>query len=167
MIKHTFKYCATHKDDEAYMQAMCQKGYAAVRLVEGFWTFKECEPNEYCYRICYLRGMKNDEIIAYQEELKKREIEFVGRYSFWGICRSHQPFILYDEKEDLAITKKIYAPMPIGAIVSWILCLVSLYLIFKVSHYFVILCVLSLIYATMCTWLGISYHKLLSKKSNI
>ena len=164
MIKHTFKYCATHKADEQYMQTMCHKGYAALRLVEGFWTFEKCEPDEYCYRICYLRGMKENEVIAYKAKLAKRDIEFVSRYSFWGICRSHQPFVLYDEQEDLAITKKIYAPMPFGAIVSWIICFVSLYLTFNFSHYFGVLCVLTGIYAAMCTWLAFSYHKLLSKK---
>ncbi len=87
MIKHAFKYCATHKVDETYMQDMCKKGWVATKLVEGFWTFEKCEPGEYYYRICYLRGMKNEEVDILKQELSSRGIEMISRYSFWYVSK--------------------------------------------------------------------------------
>ena len=163
MTKRTFKYCATHKDDEKYMREMCAQGWAAVKLVEGFWTFEKCEPNRYCYRICYLRGMKNSEIKELKKQYAAEGIEFVSRYSFWAIFRSTEEFCLYSEKEDREICKKMYAPMPAGAAVSWILCCLSILLAWNISVYFALPAVLAGIYAGICTWLAISYRKLLKK----
>ena len=54
MVK--FNYTMNHKADEAYMAKMCHEGWAARSLVEGFWTFEPCKPDEYIYREAYLRG---------------------------------------------------------------------------------------------------------------
>ena len=64
-ILKTFNYTGNHKEDEVYMQKMCSKGHAAVRLVEGFWTFEPCKPNQYTYRMAYLRGMTDREVAAF------------------------------------------------------------------------------------------------------
>ena len=88
MQKRTFRYCATHREDEQYMQQMCAQGWAATRLVEGFWTVEPCTPGQYCYRICYLRGMSDEEVEALKGRLSARGIDFVSRYSFWAILRS-------------------------------------------------------------------------------
>ncbi len=40
------------------MAKMCHKGFAAKSLVEGVWTLSPCEPDEYTFRVCYLRGKK-------------------------------------------------------------------------------------------------------------
>ena len=163
MIRKTFRYCATHKEDEQYMQQMCSQGWAAIRLVEGFWTFESCEKNQYCYRIGYLRGMKPEETEQWIEDMKKKGIEFVSRYSFWAIFRSTTPFVIYTPEEDLEICRKMAAPMIPGAVLSWILCLIMIILAVKVSGYFGILTGIIGIYAAMCSWLGFSYHQLLKK----
>ena len=136
MIKKTFKYCATHKDDERYMQEMCLKGWAAIKLVEGFWTFEECEPGEYCYRICYLRGMSKDEVDNLKKNLALQDIQFVSQYSFWVILRSHHDFQLYDDDEDIDICQKIYKPMPIGAFVSWFIFIIGTILSYRIHFVF-------------------------------
>ena len=161
MKKRTFHYCGTHRQDEAYMQQMCAQGWAATGLIEGFWTFEPCAPNAYCYRVCYLRGLKKSEIWQLQQDCARRGIEFVSRYSFWAIFRSPQPFSLYTKEEDRAICRKIYRPMPIGAAVSWLVCALGLFLSFRVSLYFLILSIPAGLYGAMCTWLGISYRRLL------
>lgn len=48
-----FKYCGTHVKDEKYMNEMSSKGGATKSLIEGFWIFDKCKPNEYKYRIYY------------------------------------------------------------------------------------------------------------------
>ena len=168
MLKKTFKYCATHKADEAYMQLMCSHGWAAIKLVEGFWTFEQCEPNQYCYRIGYLRGMKQNEIESMKKELASKDIEFVSNYSFWAIFRSTKKFELYNYEDEYAICQKMYAPMPIGALVSLLLAIIGCNLTFRISGYFIIPTFLIGVYGLICIWLALAYHKLLKDlaKSN-
>ena len=56
-----FNYTMNHKADEAYMAKMCHEGWAATKLVEGIWTFEPCQPDQYTFRVCYLRGKSNAE----------------------------------------------------------------------------------------------------------
>ena len=158
-----FNYCLNHKADEAYMAQMCHAGYAAVRLVEGVWTFEPCKPDAYTFRVCYLRGKSSAEV----EELKRRlaadGIAFVSRYSFWAIFRSTHDFQLYTPEEELRLCEAIRRPMLIGSPLVWAAALVFLLLTVRVSAWFVILCVLLVIYAAMCTILGVSYTRLLRK----
>lgn len=161
MLKKTFKYCATHKADEAYMQKMCSQGWAALKLVEGFWTFEQCEPNQYCYRMGYLRGKNQKEIEEMKNELANKNIEFVSNYSFWAIFRSTENFELYNPEEESAICQKMYAPMPIGALISLLLMIVGCYLTSRVNNYFIIPTILIGIYGMICAWLAFAYHKLI------
>ena len=163
MLKRTFKYCATHKEDERYMQDMCSKGWAAIRFIEGFWTFESCRPNQYFYRVFYARNIKKSKLSYIIKQYKKDGIEFVFRYSFWILFRSHQPFDLYTKEEELSIYKKIYAPMPVGAIVSFLMFLFGLHLSYTFNFLFFIPTVCIGIYGSICTWLAFSYHKLIKE----
>ena len=164
MLKHTFKYCPTHKKDEEYMQEMCSQGWAAVKLKEGFWTFQKCEPGKFFYRICYLRGLKVGEVEALKEKYKQDGIEFVSRYSFWAIFRSRKPFTLYN-KEEIEITKKIYAPMPKGAFISWLLFILGVAASIKGHSFCILPTALIGVYGSVCTYLSINYKKLLKEIS--
>ena len=166
MKKRTFQYCATHKQDEAYMEQMCARGWAALGLTEGFWTFESCPPHAYCYRICYLRGKSRAEIEEIKKQYALKDIAFVSRYSFWAIFRSPHPFQLYTPEEDREICRKIYAPMPIGAALSWLIFAAGLFLSLRFSLYILIPTVLIGFYGCMCTWLALSYHKLLKQFPN-
>lgn len=84
----TFHSPLNHKADEAYMARMCHQGWAATRLVEGVWTFEPCRPDQYVYRVGYLRGKSRAEVAALKAALAARGIAFVSRYSFWAIYRS-------------------------------------------------------------------------------
>lgn len=94
-IRWTFRYNGNHLEDECYMQEMCRQGWAARSLTEGFWKFERCKPDEFCYRICYLRGKSRTEIEAIKKEYAARGIEYVSQYAFWAIFRSHAPFRIY------------------------------------------------------------------------
>lgn len=139
----TFHYCSTHKEDEAYMQKMCHEGWAATGLVEGVWTFEKCEPDQYVYRVCYLRGMSKEQIAKLVAEYAGKGIEFVSRYSFWAIFRSTETFEIYAGGDEKRICEKIYSPMPKGATVSWITFAISLFLAFGISGFFLVLAVLA------------------------
>ena len=141
------------------MQKMCHEGWAAVRLMEGIWTFEKCEPDQYVYRICYFRGMNKKQIAELITEYDRKGIEFVSKYSFWAIFRSTKYFEIYTGEEEKKICEKIYSPMPKGAVISWMAFLISLLLAFKISIFFLILMVLIGIYASICTWLAVSYCK--------
>lgn len=158
-----FNYTMNHKADEAYMAKMCHEGWAATSLVEGVWTFEPCTPDQYTFRVCYLRGKSGAEVEALKRSLAAKGIEFVSRYSFWAIFRSTHDFELYTPEEALAISEKICRPMRVGSILSWIAAIVFLWMSVRVSAWFAILAFLLAFYAVMCTMLGISYTRLIHR----
>ena len=155
-----FNYMMNHKADEAYMAKMCHEGWAAASLVEGVWTFEPCKPDQYTFRVCYLRGKSNAEVEELKRDLAAKGIEFVSRYSFWAIFRSEHDFVLYTSEEELVIIEKIRRPMLVGSAISWLVCIAVLLLAIRVSAWFGVLCVLLAVYAVMCTCLGTSYTRL-------
>ena len=155
-----FNYTMNHKADEAYMAKLCHEGWAAVSLVEGVWTFEPCRPDQYTFRVYYLRGRSRAEVEELKRSLAARGIEFVSRYSFWAIFRSEHDFVLYTPEEELAVIEKIRRPMLWGSVFSWLAFLVFLLLAMRVSAWLGILCVFIAIYAVMCTCLCISYTRL-------
>ena len=151
-----FNYTLNHKLDEAYMAKMCGAGWAATRLVEGVWTFEPCRPNQYVYRVCYLRGKRGAEVEDLKRKLAGQGVEFVSRYSFWAIFRSTHDFQLYAPHEEIALCQRIRRPMIPGGALSWIACCAFLRLAVKVSAWFCVPGALLLLYAAMCTALGLS-----------
>ena len=158
-----FNYTGTHKDDEAYMQKMCHEGMAAVRLVEGFWTFERCIPDQYTYRMAYVRGMSKEEIEQFKQECSEKEIEFVSKYSFWMIFRSVHFFDLYTDAEELKICEKIYGLMPAGTVVSFLFFILLSVLSFKVTCLLVIPAGLTAVYSLVCARCTYCYGHLLEE----
>ncbi|MDO4376167.1 MAG: DUF2812 domain-containing protein [bacterium] len=158
-----FKYCGTHLKDEEYMNLMSSKGWLATSLVEGFWNFEKGKENEYTYRVYYFRGMTQKEIDKKINELKKEDIEFVYRYSFWGIFRSKNSFELYNKKEQLDVCNKIRKPMICASIICPIVILILIILSLKVSKIFIIVTCLVSIYYLVCLYLFIEYTKLINQ----
>ena len=158
-----FNYTMNHRADEDYMAKMCHEGWAATGLVEGVWTFEPCKPDQYTFRVCYLRGMSGGQVEELKRRLAAEGIEFVSRYSFWAIFRSQHDFRLYTSEEELAICEKIHRPMPWGSAVSWLAAAGALWLSIKVSGWFGILCAVLALYAAMCTCLGVSYTRLIRR----
>ena len=156
-----FNYTMNHKKDEAYMARMCHAGWAATSLVEGVWTFEPCEPDQYVYRVAYLRGKSTAEVETLKCDLAARGIEFVSRYSFWAIFRSEQDFQLYTPQEETALCQRIRRPMLWGSVLSWLAALLLALLTAKCSVWFCIPAALLAFYAVMCTCLAVSYTRLL------
>ena len=160
-IMKTFKYCATHKADEAYMREMCHQGWGVTSLVEGIWTFERCRPDEFVYRVFYFRGMDRKEIEARKSELARQGIEFVWRYSFWGIFRSRKDFSFYNGIQEKEICEKMCAPMKKAAVLSWLLVIVCIVLTLTVSRWFLLPTLLLAGYGSISTWLALSYNRLI------
>ena len=53
--------------------------------------------------------------------------------------------------------------MPIGALLGWIFCALTVFLSVKISVWFAVLSVLFGIYAFVCTCLSVSYGRLLRR----
>lgn len=162
-----FNYTGNHKEDEAYMQSMCAEGWAAVSLVEGFWTFEPCKPGQYTYRVAYLRGKSAKEVEQFKTECAGKGIEFVSKYSFWAIFRSEAPFEFYTGEDQVAICEKIYRPMPIGSALSVIAFLILACLTVIISRWFLIADIPVFIYGFVCIRCGLSYHALLRKLKQV
>ena len=160
MIK--FKYCGTHIEDEKYMNEMSSLGWNTKSLIEGFWKFEKGKPNEYIYRIYYFRGLNNKEIHNKIEELKKEDIEFVHKYSFWGIFRAKKDFELYKEEEQLSLCNKIRKPMIIATIVCPLVIAICIILSIIISRIFIPITCLMVVYYSVCLYLMIEYTKLIN-----
>lgn len=145
------------------MAKMCHEGFAAASLVEGVWTFEPCKPDQYTFRVCYLRGKSNAEVDKLKHILNAEGIEFVSRYSFWAIFRSEHDFQLYTPEEELKICQTIRRTMIAGSVLSWLAFVAFLLLTVKISAWFCLPTALIFIYAVMCTVLGVSYTRLIHK----
>ena len=156
-----FRYCGTHIKDEEYMNKMSKFGFQTKSLVEGFWTFEKDNKSEYIYRVYYFRGMSKEAIFNKISELEKSGIEFVHKYSFWGIFRSQKDFNLYTEEEQLEVCYKIRKPMLIAVIVFPFLIVLFLALGYLISNMFFIIAILMTIYYFVCMYLTIEYSKLI------
>lgn len=161
-----FKYCGTHIKDEKYMNYMSSKGYQAKSLVEGFWTFKKGKPSEYIYRVYYFRGMSKEQIAQKIKELQKESIEFIHRYSFWGIFKSKNDFELYKPSEQLELCQKIRQPMLLAAIICPLLLIVLIILSININKLFLIPLILLTIYFLICLYLMIEYTILINELKN-
>ena len=158
-----FNYCGTHIKDEEYMNRMSSKGWNAKSLIEGFWNFEKGKENEYTYRVYYFRGMTQNEIDKKINELKKENIEFVYKYSFWGIFRSKKDFKLYSKEEQLDVCNKIRKPMIFASIICPIVIPALIILSLKISKMFILITCLVSIYYLVCLYLLIEYNKLINQ----
>ena len=156
-----FRYTGNHKADEAYMAKMCHAGWAATGLVEGVWTFVPCSPDQYRFRVCYLRGKGKAEVEALKRTLAAQGIEFVSRYAFWAIFRSVHEFQLYTPEEEYRICADIRRPMLLGSVLSWLGTAAMLVLAKRFSIWLLVPGIFFGLYAGICTWLGFSYTRLL------
>lgn len=164
MIK--FKYCGTHIKDEEYMNKMSSMGWNAKSLIEGFWTFEKGKANEYTYRVYYFRKMNKKAINDKIKELEKENIEFVHKYSFWGIFRAKKDFKLYQDNEQLKICNKIRNPMIVANIICPLVIIVFIILSVILSKMFIIFICLVTIYYLVCLYLMIEYTKLINSIKN-
>jgi len=160
MKMRQFYYSRNHYEDEDFANRMSHEGWAATRLVEGIWEFEPCEPDQYFYRVCYLRGKGKAEIEAYKKELAEKGLELIFQYTFWGGVRGAKPFVLYSEEEEKELIKQILKPMILGTWLGWILTAVGIVLTLTVGRWFVILVLLAGMYAFIATRLTISYRKI-------
>lgn len=162
---HRYKLLLTHKQDEAYMAEMCHEGWAALRVIEGLWTFEPCKPDEYVYRVGYLRGKSPEETEALKKQLVAQDIEFVSQYFFWAIFRSRKDFQLYTPEEERELCRQIRTPMTAGAAVSWLVFVLSVWLAQKIAAGFWVLAALAALYAVLCTCFSVAYTKLMHELS--
>lgn len=144
------------------MNKMSSKGWNTRSLIEGFWTFEKGKENEYTYRIYYFRGMNKKAIHDKIKELEKENIEFVSKYSFWGIFRAKKNFKLYNKEEQLDVCNKIRKPMIIASFVCPLIIIMSVILSSVISKIFIPITCLISIYYFICLYLMIEYTKLIN-----
>ena len=144
------------------MNKMSSKGWNTKSLTEGFWIFEKGKENEYKYRIYYFRGMNKKAINNKIEEFKKEDIEFVYKYSFWGIFRAKKDFELYKKEEQLELCNKIRKPMIIAIIVCPLTIAICIALSIIISKIFVTIIFLIAVYYLICLYLTIEYTKLIN-----
>ncbi|MDR1542692.1 MAG: DUF2812 domain-containing protein [Clostridiales bacterium] len=74
--------------EEAWLNDMAAKGIAMTDYSICRYTFEECEPGEYEYRIELLeKSPKSHESVAYLRFLKESGIEAIAFYNSWAYFR--------------------------------------------------------------------------------
>lgn len=77
---------------EKWLNQMAEKGYRLVNVGRFFYTFENCEPNEYQYSIDYVGNKNYKELKEYEQFLEEIGIKYyekpinIGQFS-WGKAR--------------------------------------------------------------------------------
>ncbi|MBN2616897.1 MAG: DUF2812 domain-containing protein, partial [Spirochaetales bacterium] len=88
MKKIVRKAYINYEKEEKWLNEMCSKGYGLVGYSWCKYTFNDCEPNEYIYRLEMLEHLPSSpEGQKYLEFLKDTGIEHVATYIKWVFLR--------------------------------------------------------------------------------
>lgn len=99
MIKIKLYY---DKDAEtAWLNQMCQQGWALKHFFAGIYTFIPCQPGYYQYQIDYLDQSKDD-LLAYYAFLQENQVIVLQRWFKWlFLCKksSDGAFEMYSDSQ--------------------------------------------------------------------
>jgi len=100
-IKH-WKLFWDYEKEEKWLNEKAAKGLAMVSYaVPGRYTFEECQPGEYAYRIELLEhGASNPESLRYIRFIEEQGVEHVDTYLNWVYFRKPAdsgPFEIYSD----------------------------------------------------------------------
>lgn len=93
MMKKIFRiFLNPMGSQEKWLNQMAEKGYRLVNVGRFFYTFENCEPNEYQYSIDYVGNKNYKELKEYEQFLEEIGIKYyekpinIGQFS-WGKAR--------------------------------------------------------------------------------
>lgn len=119
MIKFRLEF--DKEKEEVFLNEMCRQGHAAVKFCMGFYTFDECEPGKYIYRIDCSDSLGHVSE-SYRTFMKEMNVEIVFVWGPWVILRkeaSEGEFDLYtDVDSQIENQKKIRKVFKIGGILE-------------------------------------------------
>lgn len=85
--------------EEVWINGMSTKGWAFKKFVLGFYTFAECEPNEYNYQIDLLDNWNGDKE-AFASFMAESGVEVISQWYRWIYIRKKAtdlPFEMYTD----------------------------------------------------------------------
>jgi len=88
--------------EEAWLNEMCQNGWALKNFCAGVYTFERCAAGEYTYRVDLLSGsgFSPEDPEGYAEFMEETGVEVVCRWFRWIILRKRAedgPFEVYTD----------------------------------------------------------------------
>ena len=113
---------------EAWLNDYSKQGKGMTGCSGSLYTFEDCPPGKYEYRIGFIRNMNPDNLDLWIYDLAKQGIEFVTKDNMWAYFRSTQPFSLYPTtKERTNVLKDIRncyleistAFVTLAAVIGW------------------------------------------------
>lgn len=119
-----FKMYFDKDTEEAWLQSMCEQGWAFKSFFLGLYTFEPCQPGEYIYRIDLMAGkwVEQERFLAFMREAG---VEPVGKWYRWCYLRrkaSEGPFELYSDAESKIAHYTRIRRFFLGAMVFEIIC---------------------------------------------
>lgn len=85
--------------EEEFLNEMSAKGYAMKSYFLGLYSFEECMPNEYTYRIDLINDMTLKERKELYELVRETGGEHVQSWGIWAFFRKKGKFELYSDRE--------------------------------------------------------------------
>ena len=75
--------------EEAWLNNMCEKGYALRAITNGYYLFERCNPGSSIYRIEFLKqGISQKEKDSYVELMQELNVERIASFKRWSyFCR--------------------------------------------------------------------------------
>lgn len=85
--------------EETFLNDMSAKGYAMKRFFLGFYTFEECQPGEYTYRVDLISDKTTEQRNELYDLIRDSGGELVQTWGIWAIFRKKGNFELYTDPE--------------------------------------------------------------------
>ena len=103
MVKRVWKWFADFEKEEAWLNGMSARGWGMESFFLGFYTFRECDFNEYIYRIELLeKSASHPESARYLAFMGETGAETVATWARWVYFRrpaSEGDFDIYTDVE--------------------------------------------------------------------
>ncbi len=126
------KIYVDYEKEEVWLNEMCSKGYALIDYTRCKYTFEECKPNSYTYRLEMLENHSDSlESKKYIKFLEETGVEHVASYIRWVFLRKKKelgPFVLFTDFESkLKHHKRIALFLGPVALLNLVIGLVNLF----------------------------------------
>jgi hypothetical protein len=88
MKKTVWKFYMNYEKEEAWLNSMAEKGFAFTNYFLWRYTFTDCEPGEYIYRLEYLKeAPSHPESQKYLSFMAENGVEHISSWNRWVYFR--------------------------------------------------------------------------------
>ena len=87
--------------EERFLNKMSKNGYGFIKYFAGFYTFKKISPNQYTYRVDFIRDKDTENLDNYVELLEDSGATLIQTWGPWAFFKKEGEFELYTDTQSL------------------------------------------------------------------